>query len=234
MFLTKDNKIKWKKLSIASAICAVLIFVGVMWLDAPVYLFMRGFDCRLWEYMDSIFDARVWLILSAFGVLVFYVNKARTTKGCWRNERNRVSISAFIRDCFVKTRYSYSLFVFCSIFSASVVAKVLKTVIGRFRPLFFEALDMTGFRPFTTEWAFNSMPSGHAAASFAGLVMIGLLVPRIKWFTWTLAIIIGASRVAYGAHWPTDVLFGAFIGMVAADFVKAALSARDGAAVKSH
>ena len=82
---------------------------------------------------------------------------------------------------------------------------------------------MTGFFPWSNEWAFNSMPSGHTVATFAGLVMLGMLAPRVKWFTWTLAIVVGASRVAYGAHWPTDVLLGAFIGMVMADFAKSLL-----------
>lgn len=82
---------------------------------------------------------------------------------------------------------------------------------------------MTGFFPPSTEWAFNSMPSGHTAVSFAGLVMIGMLAPRFKPLTWMLAILIGFSRVAYGAHWPTDVVFGAFIGMVVADIVKGML-----------
>lgn len=104
--------------------------------------------------------------------------------------------------------------------SASLIAQVLKVIIGRARPIFYEALNMTGFFPFTADWAFNSMPSGHTTASFAGLVMLGLLAPKIKWFTWTLAVIIGVSRVCCGAHWPTDVILGAFIGMVVADFVK--------------
>lgn len=110
-----------------------------------------------------------------------------------------------------------------SVLSASIVGKALKIIIGRMRPLFFEALDKTGFVPFSTDWAFNSMPSGHTFASFAGLIMLGLLAPRIKWFTWSLAIIIGISRVCIGAHWPSDVILGAFIGMVAADFAKSGL-----------
>ncbi len=87
------------------------------------------------------------------------------------------------------------------------------------RPIFFEALNQTGFYPFNDEWAFNSIPSGHTAASFAGLVMVGLLYPKYKWATWTGAIIIGASRICHGAHWPTDVILGAFVGMVAADVI---------------
>ena len=68
----------------------------------------------------------------------------------------------------------------------------------------------------------GGMPSGHSAASFAGLVMIGMLVGgKIKWLTWTLAVVIGLSRIMIGAHWPSDVLLGAFIGMVSADFVLA-------------
>jgi membrane-associated phospholipid phosphatase len=38
-----------------------------------------------------------------------------------------------------------------------------------------------------------------------------------------LAIIIAFSRVYVGAHWVGDVVLGAFIGMLCADFVKAIL-----------
>ena len=69
-------------------------------------------------------------------------------------------------------------------------------------------------------WAWHSMPSGHTTVTFAGLVMIGMLAPRYKPFTWTLAVIVGLSRICIGAHWFSDVILGAFIGMVVADIVK--------------
>jgi membrane-associated phospholipid phosphatase len=125
-----------------------------------------------------------------------------------------------VRDCFEKTKASNAFLIFYSVLSAGVLVKVLKIFIGRARPIFFEALDMVGFYLPSLDWAFNSMPSGHTTVTFAGLVMIGMLAPKYKVLTWTLAILVGFSRVAVGAHWPSDVLLGAFIGMVVADIIK--------------
>jgi len=116
-----------------------------------------------------------------------------------------------------------SSFVFFSVLMAGIIVAPLKFAFGRMRPVFLEALDQVGFVPFTNDWAFNGFPSGHAAASFAGFVMIGLLFPRIKWATWAMAILVGLSRVFGGEHFPSDILAGAFIGMVCADLVKFAL-----------
>ena len=226
MFLTKDNKIKWKWLGYGAVITLVLVFAGIFWFDKPLYLFMRNFDTPVWRLFDLLFDAKMWLVVSAVVLLFFYIKKSLKVRPKIKNENNKFSLAVFIKDALYKVHNSYAFYVFCSVLAASVVGKILKILIGRARPIFYEALDMTGFFPLSTEWAFNSMPSGHTFASFAGLVMIGLLAPKVKWFTWTLAIIIGASRVFYGAHWPTDVIMGAFIGMAMADLVKAALKSR--------
>lgn len=223
MFLTTDNRIKWNWLGWASIITLALVVSGIAWFDKPLYLFMRNFDCGLWRIFDVLFDAKIWIIVSVVVLMVFYVKKIINSKPIYKNEKHQFSLIAFFRDFVSKTHNSYAFFVLSSVLAASVVGKILKIIIGRMRPIFFEALDKTGFVPFSTDWAFNSMPSGHSFASFAGLVMLGLLAPKIKWFTWTLAILIGVSRICIGAHWPSDVIFGAFIGMVAADMVKAGL-----------
>lgn len=223
MFLTKDNKIKWKWLGWGVVSTAILVFMGIAWFDKPLYLFLRNFDCWLFRSFGAVFSAEMWITVSAIVLVVFYIKKAINSKPRFRDNKNSVSISVFFKDCWGKVRNSYAIFVLTSVVGASLIGWVLKVFIGRARPVFYEALGMTGFFPPSFDWAFNSMPSGHTVASFAGLVMLGLLAPRVKWFTWTLAIFIGLSRVCVGAHWLTDVILGAFIGMVVADFTKAAL-----------
>lgn len=220
MFLTTDNKMKWRLLWAGAAVTAALVLAGVVWFDAPVLLMMRELDCRFWRVLSAVFNDKVWAVAFAAAVLGFYIKKSLISKPKIRNERNQLSIKAFVIDFWQKTRHSNVFLIFCSILVAGVVVQVLKVVIGRARPILFEALEFTGFYPPSFDWVFNSMPSGHAAISFAALVMIGMLAPRIKPLTWTLAVFVGVARVCVGAHWPTDVILGAFIGMASADLVK--------------
>lgn len=220
MFLTKDNNIKWNWLIYGSVMTLFLTLLGIFWFDKPLYLLLRNYDCRLWHIFDSVFQAEIWIATSLIVLVVFYIKKILVENVKYRNNKGKVCLKTFIIDVINKIKNSYAFFVFISVVSASLIAQILKVVIGRARPIFYEALNITGFFPFTADWAFNSMPSGHTAVSFAGLVMLGLLAPKIKWFTWSLAIIIAFSRICYGAHWPTDVIVGAFIGMVTADLVK--------------
>lgn len=224
MFIRKDNTLKWKWIGVGALITVVLVLACVFGLDKIIHSLIRSEQCMYpsWESIDSgwfctvakifavIFSAKTWLAGTLLAVLIFFVTKAI------KNEND-------FRYAFVKIKNSYAFYVFLSVLMATVVTGLLKFLIGRSRPIMYEALNQTFFVPGTMEYVFNSMPSGHVAISFAGLVMIGMLYPRIKWATWTLAILIGFSRIYVGAHWAGDVIFGAFIGMLCADFARALL-----------
>jgi membrane-associated phospholipid phosphatase len=106
-----------------------------------------------------------------------------------------------------------------AIIAAMFVTGILKIVFGRMRPFMFEALGHTEFRPFSLSDTFHSFPSGHTAAALAFLVSLGIIFPKIRWATWTISIFVALSRIAIGAHWPSDVVIGALVGTAAAYFI---------------
>ena len=213
MFINKDNKLRWGWIFFGALIVCALVLWGIYWGDNVIYPLIRDNDC--WPTSDGllcsvafafgkIFDTKMWLGASAVSVLFFFLYKAI------RNEFD-------FRYAFVKIKNSYVFYVFCSVLLAFLTTGLLKVLIGRSRPF---VLGGSYFEPWNFEKVAHSMPSGHTAVSFAALVMIGMLFPRIKWATWTLAVVIGVSRIYVGAHWPSDVIFGAFVGMICADVIK--------------
>jgi undecaprenyl-diphosphatase len=55
---------------------------------------------------------------------------------------------------------------------------------------------------------------------------IGALWPRARPFMWTYAVIIAVSRIVLTAHFPSDVIAGALIGMIGVLLVRDWFAAR--------
>ncbi len=88
-----------------------------------------------------------------------------------------------------------------------LAALVMQRVVGRVRPE--EARILLG------QPDCFSFPSGHAILVFGAATVLALSdLPR-RWRVGALllAVLVGASRVAVGHHWPTDVLAGAVVGL---------------------
>lgn len=104
------------------------------------------------------------------------------------------------------------LFLFTSVAVSGIAVNIIKVIAGRFRPSEFFLNGDYGFSFFQLSRAMTSFPSGHTVTAFALATAISHLWPRLSIPAWIFAIAIGISRIAIGAHYPSDVLGGAFIG----------------------
>ena len=111
-------------------------------------------------------------------------------------------------------------FLFVAIGVPGLFVNVVKHIFGRARPMVGGSLDPLLFSPFSWPAAYAGLPSGHAATTFSVLVAFGTLWPRGRILLWIYALLIAASRVAVTAHYPSDVLAGALVGVVGALLVR--------------
>ncbi len=91
--------------------------------------------------------------------------------------------------------------------SAGFLQQVLKSVVGRTRPV--AGLGKDTFDPFNSNRNFHSFPSGHALLAFTNAYAIGKQFknPWVKGGIYLLGAIPGISRVWDGQHWLSDVIF---------------------------
>jgi len=91
---------------------------------------------------------------------------------------------------------------------------VLKNTIRRDRPCYrFENFDA-----FITPSDKFSFPSGHAAAAFVFATVFSHYYPAMTELSYSIAVLIGLSRVMLGVHYPTDIVAGAALGVSIATF----------------
>ncbi len=117
-------------------------------------------------------------------------------------------------------------FIFLGVGLPGLVANLLKRLIGRARPDFFDSAGTLGFHSFANNYHYESFPSGHTTTAFAAAMVLGFLSPR--WFGIGLiyAVAVGASRLELGAHYPTDVFAGMVLGTLGAYAVRDAFAKR--------
>jgi len=99
---------------------------------------------------------------------------------------------------------------------AALWALGLKALVGAPRPAAVlppETINVIG--PVLKKFAF---PSGHTTTIFtlAGVLCLHISSNRLRLLLLLFAVAVGCSRMVVGAHWPADVLAGAFGGWLAA------------------
>lgn len=95
-----------------------------------------------------------------------------------------------------------------SVASSHLMVQALKRCFRRQRPYG----NFPAVRTITSHLKDGSFPSGHTTAAFSIAGVFSATTSLAAAPLWTLASLIGLSRVYLGHHYPTDVLAGAAIG----------------------
>jgi len=89
-----------------------------------------------------------------------------------------------------------------------IMVQVPKFIFGRPRPHFNLPDQFAWFHP---EW--NSFPSGHATHWFALVGALWAFSPRLSLMIFPLAVTVSIARVFAMAHYPSDTIAGAGLGL---------------------
>lgn len=119
-----------------------------------------------------------------------------------------IALAPFVAYLAKRNALFATAFTAACVWSADLLALGLKAATGRPRP--FETIPQAD--PLIGATVGQSMPSGHAATSFAGAVVLSYLLPRSAPYMFLLAVAIAFSRIYVGVHYPSDVAAGAALG----------------------
>ncbi|MEM9523536.1 MAG: phosphatase PAP2 family protein [Pseudomonadota bacterium] len=114
------------------------------------------------------------------------------------------------RNAALTLRLAITLFLLMLI--SGIAVQLFKHSLGRARPTLFEELGPYMFRPYALSFSFNSFPSGHATTLGALALFLCWLWPARRSVVLLATIILAATRVVLGKHYPSDVLAGLLLG----------------------
>lgn len=201
-----DSTSNGRRLFVVAVSCAVLAFAALA-IDLPVAQYIKSHGLR-GEF------GRVVRLSEVFG---------------WGGTVTIIILTAAILD-----GRGWRIFLALAIPSlgAGLIADGVKLLVGRWRPSAtgtFSSVNETiiGWLPLLQEnsatgskYAMQSFPSAHAATAAGLAAALAMLYPRGRWLFAVFALLAMLQRIEGQAHYCSDVLAGAAIGLLTAATVQ--------------
>ena len=173
-------------------VIVLIILIAAFYFDNAVHHYMTAHQTRgLRHFMHRVSRFGDWPEHFALGLLL-------TGIAWWRGSQKW-------------TRVFLSMLIALAI--AGVAGRGIKIATGRARPSvkIEQVLNRSRFSS-----NFHAFPSGHVAASTAFFAVLLFANWRIGLGCLLIPLLIGFSRIYIGAHYPSDVVFAAILGVLCA------------------
>lgn len=183
----------------------VLILLGLLALlidRAAAHFIYDHVNARAHRFLDGITHyakAGHWLMVAIVGLVAAAVAR-----------------HFGIRNPAIGLLATYCLAFIASLTVGSAILHVIKLVLGRRRPRDDMEMGLYGFVPLSFNLDYNSFPSGHAL-TICCVAVIFTCIWTSLWPLWfAIAAALAVTRALLTAHFLSDVLIGAGIGLIAA------------------
>lgn len=197
-------------LALSVLVCSFLI------IDPLVYNVVRGYDPGTRNFFRSLtyLGKSGWILISS-GILIL----AFTWMGAQQISRRRTAGYQLAQKLL--------LFLFSTVALSGIGVSLFKNILGRARPKFFDTLGPVDFQPFTFDYDFASFPSGHATTAGALAGVLAIVWPRARVALFIAGAWVASTRFLIGAHYFSDTVAGAAIGVATAYFLRDRLALRE-------
>lgn len=186
---------------IGFVVLAIVYFICYNWLDVPLmyFIYTASMDTILMpisHLLSIIFAPECWMLAGLIAVVY----------ASFQYKKGKLKFS----DGEKLMRFGLT------VIATGILVMILKVIFGRDRPDMLLTQGLYGFNFFTMGQDYASTPSGHATLAFCGFFTIARLFKK-AWLTPLLmlcAIAISLAKLALADHYLSDILFGAYLGII--------------------
>jgi len=191
------------KTIIATIAFVILYILSFLYFDRTTALFCKNFIGTdlfiIGKYISYLGAGSVWAVIILLSLIWVVIHDYRFGK----SPSSRII-----------------LYIVVTLIVGNVVGGGFRFLLGRYRPAMLYAHNLYGFHFFSFNVISSSTPSGHAIRIFALAGCLSTVFKRWRWLFLIVAICVGLSRIIIHAHYPSDVLFGAYLGLLSAVWVR--------------
>lgn len=194
----------WQKLGLFAACVGLPLvlasLVAIFFVDAPAAAYLKprfGNALHLWaRETTDVAKAGPYFAIAGGSFLFFFALARATGLEKWRRAQD------------------WALHAVLAFALSGLLVQFLKHLIGRKRPYADAGLSSHDFQPFSANYEFHSLPSGHSQVLFTAASILTAIWPRIWWLWLSVAGIFATTRIITLNHWVSDVIAGAAVGML--------------------